>query len=106
MKCFSFLSLLAGLFFLVGCVSQPIEDERHSPSLMISQNSDGEATLLWQSDSAYVYTVVYSDKENRSWRTLRGANKLSGTGKMLEVKDQVNPRRLQRRYRLQFDLKD
>ena len=91
------------VFFLVGCVSQSVKEHEHAPTLMISQNSDGEATLLWLSDTEYIYTVFFMDKNDGAWVKLRGSTKISGTGKTMMVKDRGNPNQLKRRYRLQFN---
>jgi hypothetical protein len=96
-----FLSLV---IIFSGCISKPAEKSpEHTPSLMISQNSDGEVTLMWESDPDYSYTVLYLDKKSGKWLSLRNGIRVRGTGKSLSVMDRVNPRNSQRRYRLQFD---
>jgi predicted glycosyl hydrolase (DUF1957 family) len=91
------------ILLLAGCVSQTTDQREHDPSLMIAQNSDGETTLVWESDSSYIYTVFYMDADKENWKALRGANRVRGTGKTLEAKDRVNPNKPQRRYRLGFE---
>ena len=102
MKGIGFPGLLV-ILLLTGCVSQTADQPEHDPSLMIAQNSDGETTLVWESDSSYIYTVFYMDSDKGSWKELRGANRVRGTGKTLEAKDRVNPNKPQRRYRLGFE---
>jgi hypothetical protein len=89
------------LFFvsLMGCVSPPPETEEHSPSLMIAQNSNGEVSLVWDSDSRYLYTIYHKDA-SREWRKMRSVNRVRGTGGTMKAIDHVNPHKTLRRYRL------
>lgn len=104
MKGLLFLPLLL-VATLVGCLSTPPElsEEEHSPRLGIVQNSDGRTTMVWESDSDYLYTVYYRDG-SRPWKELRSMIKVRGTGGSMMAEDRVNPRRSSmRRYRLHFD---
>ena len=94
------------LVLLAGCVSQPLEKNEHEPPLMIAQNSEGETTLLWESERGYIYTVFYMDLKIGVWKELRGASRVRGSGQTLTAKDRVNPNRPQRRYRLAFEKQD
>ncbi len=89
--------------FLLGCVSKPMEDRVHAPSLMISQNSDGLSLICWKSDLNHRYTLYYQDLTVGKWKILRGGNGVSGTGQTLTVTDHVNPNNPPRRYRLEIE---
>ena len=90
------------LFFaLVGCVSTPKETDEYSPSLWITQ-SDGETTLVWESDSSYFYTIYYRDGSSK-WQEMRSVNRVRGTGGTMRAADRVDPHRPIRRYRLHFE---
>ncbi len=91
---------------LVGCVSKPMEDKVHAPSLMIGQNSDGDVSILWDSQPNHTYTLYYQDPPSDEWKTLRTASRVPGTGAALTVRDRVNPNKPQRRYRLEFERLD
>jgi hypothetical protein len=93
-----FLSLV-----LAGCISTPVEEEAHSPSLMVSQNSDGVTTAIWESEPGYVYTIYYQDRPGGEWLPLRTASRVRGTGETLSASDRVNPNKSIRRYRLGFE---
>ena len=97
---FSLLSLV-----LAGCVSTPIEPEEPSPMLIISENSDGATTLIWESDPNYYYTIYYRDGKSK-WMELRRATRLRGTGKTMQTTDRVDPNKVMRRYRLFFEKVD
>lgn len=130
MKTLAYAMLLSLFISLLGCVSQPIEPvEMHSPRLGIAQNSDGQATMSWESDRNYYYTIYYqditrkewnggnpkrrdhdpseflgSDTKGDNWNELRSVNRVRGTGGTMTVSDRVNPRRrIIRRYRLHFE---
>jgi hypothetical protein len=97
------LQLLLLSVVLTGCISEPLEPEEHSPQLMIAQNSDGLTTLIWESDSSYLYTVFYRDGSN-PWQELRSVKLARGTGESMTASDRVNPNRATpRRYRLHFE---
>jgi hypothetical protein len=105
MRVFRFYLLMMALM-LMGCVSEPLMDKVHDPALMVAQNSDGEATIVWDSDPDYVYTLYYMDPPNGEWAKLRRATGVRGTGQTLTVRDRVNPRAPTRRYRLEFERQD
>ncbi len=94
--------LLLLFFALVGCVSTPIETEEYSPSLWITQNSDGKTTLVWESDSSYYYTIYYRNGSSE-WREMRSVNRVRGTGGTMRAADRVDPHKPIRRYRLHFE---
>ncbi len=88
------------LVCLVGCVSKPMETEKHAPPLMIAQNSDGQATISWESEPNRVYTIYYQAEKGGDWKALPTAYQMRGTGSALTIYDQVNPNWPIRRYRL------
>lgn len=87
---------------LAGCVNTKIENKDYSPVLMMSQNSDGEVQLAWESDSSYLYTIYYRDGDS-PWREMNSANKVRGTGEAMTTTDRVDPSKPMRRYRLHFE---
>ncbi len=120
---------------LAGCVSKPNEPlvEEHSPRLGVAQNSDGMATMSWESNRGYYYTIYYQeirrkkgdggrsgknehgaeevlqgflhpDQEGDSWHVLPSVRRMRGTGGTMTASDRVNPYRgITRRYRLHFE---
>ena len=100
------LYLLAVALVLTGCVSEPLMSKVYDPSLMIAQNSDGETSISWESETDYIYTIYYMDPPNGEWAKLRGATLIQGTGQTLTTMDRVDPAGPMRRYRLEFKRQD
>ena len=91
------------LIVLTGCVSKVIEIEEHSPRLIVAQNSDGFATLIWESDSNYLYTIFYREGSS-PWKELSSVRQVRGTGESMTATDRVSPDRMAlRRYRVHFE---
>jgi len=100
MNIFRFTLLTAICILMAGCVSKPAEVEIHAPPLMIAQNGDGEVTIAWESDPAYIYTIYYQSSADADWKILRTGNRVEGTGQTLTSHDLVNPNKALRRYRV------
>lgn len=120
---------------LMGCVSNPGEplEEKHSPRLGVALNSDGVASMSWESSTSYLYTIYFQetrrtdkakkrsrrteneaeevlqgflhpDQKGDSWHVLRSVRQVRGTGGTMTASDRVNPYRgIIRRYRLHFE---
>jgi hypothetical protein len=102
---FSLHVIFLSFFLLTGCVRIPLENKEHEPALMISQTSNGETTLMWNSETQYIYTIFFMDQKSEKWLALRNADRVKGNGADMMVKDQVNPKAPSRRYRLAFEKK-
>lgn len=100
MKIFRSLLLMTMFSLMAGCVSKPLETKIHAPPLMIAQNSDGQVTIAWESDPAYIYTIYYQSSAGADWKVLRTGNRVPGTGQTLTSHDLVNPNKALRRYRV------
>ena len=83
---------------LSGCGSKPPE-EKHSPVLMISQNSDGEVTLSWESVVGYRYRLYQMDRGDTEWTPF--GRTFDGTGERITLNG--NAGRKSRRYWIQAD---
>lgn len=95
--------LLVAVLALAGCRSRPPELLPHSPRLMIAQNSDGDATMSWESEEGYLYTIFLRDGE-APWRELPSCVRCRGTGGTMVAHDRVtHSRPTMRRYRLHFE---
>ena len=97
--------VLFSFFLFTGCVRVSLENKEHEPALMISTSSNGETTLMWDSDANYIYTIFFMDQKSQKWMALRNADRIKGSGSDMMVKDQVHPKAPQRRYRLAFEKK-
>lgn len=84
------LLLLLASLALAGCVSKPILPE-HCPRVTTAQNSDGEVTVSWKSETGYAYRIYVLDETDHSWNPLKGVGRFVGTGETITVSDRRNP---------------
>ena len=96
--------MVAGVVLLAvaGCVSSPLEeDKEYSPTLMVTQNSDGEVMLAWDTKPGYRYRLYAIDRGDAEWKEV--GRTWDGTGKRISITAQVPPRKKDRRYWIQAD---
>ena len=90
---------IAVLIFLSGCVRKPME-KHPLPPLAIAQNSDGDVTIAWESETGYFYTIYCQDSANGDWKALQHVYRVPGTGQTITVDHQVKPGQEPPRYRI------
>lgn len=94
------LFFVVTLALLAGCVSKSIEEKYPLPPLAIAQNSDGDVTIAWKSETGFVYTIFCQAAAADDWKALKNAYRVQGTGGTMTAYDTANPHKPPRRYRI------
>ena len=70
---------------LSACVSEPVPQ---SNTNLIVTRAGSSVNMQWQSETDKIYTVLYSDSlSGAKWQILPGAQKLRGTGRLIQLQD-------------------
>lgn len=91
------------LSLLAGCVTVVEEVEPLARAQLVVSRAGDQATLQFASEKGVVYQVVHAPTRNppEGWKPLPGAERIVGTGELVQFKDQI-PYRTQRYYRLKI----
>lgn len=84
--------LSIGLLCSTGCVSEKIEPA-DIPRVSTSQNSKGVVSLSWASKKGYNYRLMIRDMKTGEWSPVPGSDVYKGTGEIITVQDQQNPKK-------------
>lgn len=84
------LLLMSGLLF-TGCVSKQLEPE-DNPKLGVAQSGNGIVVFALETKVGYKYSILYQDKNDMSWKAIKGCESIIGTGEVVEIEKTFNSR--------------
>ena len=84
-----------------GCVTVVEEMEPLATAKLVVSRAGNEATLQFASERGVTYQILYAGSRDprTAWQKLPGAERVQGTGSLIEFKDRI-PYRTPRYYRL------